>query len=215
MVAGASGQAAATQWLISKGANLEAASHYGYTALHYAALLPRREIVELLLSAGAVPNQIDREGQSPLHLVLNTLPRQATRAREDNSCDPSGYGDEYCYDRDISHGYTGGAGQRAEQDVIVQRTVDALRRHGADVSLRDDRGRTAADILETKNRLDLRWWLDEHSDAPAAIPAGSGATSTDAVASNLGALVLSPRGGGSIAACLSGCFAGPWRSRSA
>lgn len=165
MVASASGQRPAIDWLLSRGATADAVSHYGYTALHYASLLPRLEIVEQLLSAGASPHLTDREGQTPLHVVLNALPRRVER-QEETSCDPAGYGDEYCYDRDTSHGYRHGSTEESERDLRVKRTAEALLRRGASVDVRDGRGRTAAEILDAKNRGDLRGWLESLAARP-------------------------------------------------
>jgi len=137
---------------------VDAASDYGYTALHYAALLPRPELVEVLLAAGASPSRVDQQGQTPLHVTLNALPRRIER-RESSSCDPSGYGDEYCYCVDTSHGYGSGEGE-LEQERSVRRAAEALLRHGASTGVRDERGRAAADILEAKRRPDLLPWLE-------------------------------------------------------
>lgn len=155
-VASASGQAAAARRLLERRAAVDAASHYGYSALHYAALLPRPELVELLLAAGASTELTDKQGQTPLHIVLSALPRRAQR--QESSCDPSGYGDEYCYCRDTSHGYGGSEGD-PEQERGVRRAAEALLLRGASESALDDRGRAAADILEAKCRADLLPWL--------------------------------------------------------
>jgi len=161
IVASASGQAAAAQWLLANGAAIDATSHYGYTALHQAALLPRYEIIDFLLLSGASATQCDREGQTALHLVLKTLPRRVDDSQS-LSCDPSGYGDEYCYARSISHGYNHRSSAReAEHDALVKNTVTLLLRHGADVHACDGQGRTAADVLVQKGRPDLQKWLHE------------------------------------------------------
>jgi len=161
IVASASGQASAAQWLVVNGAAIDSTSHYGYTALHQAALLPRYEIIEFLLLSGASATLCDREGQTALHLVLKTLQRRV----EDTqllSCDPSGYGDEYCYARSTSHGYNHRSSAReAEHDALVKNTVDILLRHGADANACDDQGRTPADLLMQKGRPDLQKWLHE------------------------------------------------------
>ncbi|CAK0827732.1 unnamed protein product, partial [Prorocentrum cordatum] len=179
MVASASGQARAARWLLQHGAAMEVHAHDGgNTALHYAANLPQVTLVELLLEARASPNSTDRQGRAPLHLALTALPRRVEK-EESTSCDPSGYGDEYCYCRDTSGGYGQGG---SAQDSNVRGAVQALLRHGADPGLRDDRGRDAADILDAKGRRDALAWL--------AGPAGPG---PDAAAAAPG---VGPRGGG-------------------
>jgi ankyrin repeat protein len=161
IVASASGQASAAQWLVTNGAAIDATSHYGYTALHQAALLPRYEIMEFLLLSGASATLCDREGQTAVHLVLKTLPRRVDDAQL-LSCDPSGHGDEYCYSRSISHGYNHRSSVReVEHDALVKDTVELLLRHGANANACDGHGRTAADVLVQKGRLDLQKWLQE------------------------------------------------------
>lgn len=163
MVAGASGQVVATRWLAQRGAALDATNHYGFTALHFAAQLPRAEIVEVLLEAGAASNKQDRSGQTPLHVVLNTVPRRAAQLGErrvPTSCDPRGFGDEYCYLRDTSHGYSCSSAQEVEQDSAVKRAVAALLRHGAQADLTDERDRTPQDLLQGKRRPDLSEWFE-------------------------------------------------------
>lgn len=177
MVASASGQVSACEWLIRHGAALDAKSHYGCSGLHHAAMLPRLEIVELLLRAGASPLLTDKEGQTPLHLVLKTVPRRMEK-REQLSCDPSGHGDEYCYDRDISHGYSFDGAHEAVQDALVKDAVRALLAAGADVRTRDGIGRSVDDVLEMKRRPDLRAWL-RGLVGTAALPAAAGAVRDD------------------------------------
>lgn len=160
MIAAASGQGEAVKWLANKKACLDSASHYGYTALHHAAQLPRAVIVEHLLCAGATPNLVDREGQTPLHLAINSVPRCVEKV-VDTSWAPSGFGDEYCYDRIASHGYgTKDHLQDLKQDVAVKSTCLLLVKHGAQVALEDERGRTVAQILDAKHRQDVRAWLE-------------------------------------------------------
>jgi HEAT repeat protein len=58
------------QLLLNAGANPNAKSRDGRSALHGAALQGGFETVQLLLNAGADPNAIDDRGQSPLHQAV-------------------------------------------------------------------------------------------------------------------------------------------------
>eukprot|EP00913_Durusdinium_trenchii_P009062 g8521.t1 len=160
MVAAASGQSAASGWLLAKKAAVDCQTHYGYTALHYAALVPRPEVVRILLDAKARTGSIDREGRTALHAALSTLPSGGRSPTVVTSCDPAGIGDEYCYDHDISHGY-----RRLEQEEmqlrVVKMAVSALLSVRADVELRDGTGRNALDIVKGKRRWELLQWLTE------------------------------------------------------
>mmetsp|Transcript_128000 Transcript_128000/g.239510 ORF Transcript_128000/g.239510 Transcript_128000/m.239510 type:complete len:379 (+) Transcript_128000:88-1224(+) len=161
MVATASGQRAAAEWLVSQSASLDLASHYGYTALHYAAQLPRPPLVEVLLQAGAAPNAVDREGQTPLHLALNSTRRRVTQ-KPQTSFDPSGGdGDEYCYTVDSYQGIGQNDEQESEQDKAVKATVSSLLEYNASTEHRDGQDRKPIDILRAKNRGDLCTWFED------------------------------------------------------
>mmetsp|Transcript_10022 Transcript_10022/g.22486 ORF Transcript_10022/g.22486 Transcript_10022/m.22486 type:complete len:378 (-) Transcript_10022:7-1140(-) len=178
MIASASGQMASTAWLLEKRASVDVASDFGYTALHFASLLPRPDLVECLLGAGssAEASETSTVQHAPIHVVLAAVPaRPAERAmQQSNSCDPSGYGDEYCYDRNISHGYgtvDSAAGQ--QKDEAVRRAVHALLEHGADVDARDAQGRTCDRVLGDKRRPELQAWLAAEVDKQQRKRAGT------------------------------------------
>jgi len=150
IIACASGKVASAKWFLEHGASVEACTHYGHTALHCGALLPHPEIVELLLSFGAAVNAVDNGMATPLHLLFSQLICQELPGR---SNDPSGFGDEYCYcpQMGASLSYS-----PSEEDTLrVKRTASALLQHGADTTLRDQYGRRATDVLESKRRPDL------------------------------------------------------------
>ncbi|CAJ1440230.1 unnamed protein product [Effrenium voratum] len=161
MVAAASGQCAATTWLLQHASAAQSQTHYGYTALHYAALVPRPEVVEILLNGQACPNAKDREGRTALMAALKTLPlgTRPMGPSASTSCDPAGIGDEYCYDHDISHGY-----RRMEQEEThvraVKKAVLALVRCRADIYLQDGNGRSAIDVIQEKRRPDFGQWIE-------------------------------------------------------
>lgn len=132
---------------------------FGQTALHCAALLPRPEIVDLLLLGAASANCVDRQGQTPLHMALTALPRRAKR--EEIAIDPSGdsfHGDEYCYEKNTSHGYS--HHEDGIRDLDVRKTAEALLSHGGNIAVKDYLQRSPSDVLESKHRPDLRVWLE-------------------------------------------------------
>ncbi len=69
LVAAIFGRAEAAKLLIEKGANINARSNDGATALHAAAFFCHTEIVKLLLGKGAVVNAKNIRGETPLDSV--------------------------------------------------------------------------------------------------------------------------------------------------
>jgi ankyrin repeat protein len=59
------------QLLLDKGANVNAKSKGGNTALHTGALQGGLKVVQLLLKAGADPNAVNDSGESPLHMAVS------------------------------------------------------------------------------------------------------------------------------------------------
>lgn len=55
--------------LISKGANVNAAGHKGWTPLASAAYSGYKDLAELLISKGANVNAVDKKGRTPLDLA--------------------------------------------------------------------------------------------------------------------------------------------------
>jgi len=55
--------------LLGRGANVDAESSDGRTALHLASYEGRTEIVRLLLDHGANPDAKDKEGRTPMEVV--------------------------------------------------------------------------------------------------------------------------------------------------
>jgi len=161
MVATASGQVESATWLIEHDADVNARSFYGFTPLLHAAQLPRYELVSYLLRSRASPSCVDLLGQSPLHVACKSLSSRVVRVEK--SQDLSGWGDEYCYEQDTSHGSYGNrmtGAQETEQELAVRQTASELILCGADLDARDDSGRSVGEILEMKNRSDMRVALE-------------------------------------------------------
>jgi len=164
MVASASGQAATASELLRQRASVNSRSHYGFTPLHHAVQLPFFELADLLLQAGSSTNIVNLQDQTPLHIVLNLL-SQRSPTELDSCCDPSGFGDEHCYLKDVSsYGFRNGtATQHVKRDGDVLKTAEALLYFGGAGSshMRDCQGRSARDILKQKHRHELLGWLEK------------------------------------------------------
>ena len=72
LVAATFGRAEAAKFLIEKGANVNASSNDGATALHGAAFFCHAEIVKLLLDRGAIVNAKNIRGETPLDAVAGS-----------------------------------------------------------------------------------------------------------------------------------------------
>ena len=60
--------------LIERGVNVNARDRYGNAPLHYAARLKRPELIEMLLDAGAEIDPANKDGLTPLRLMLVSKP---------------------------------------------------------------------------------------------------------------------------------------------
>ena len=58
--------------LIEFGVDVNARDYYGNTPLHYAARLKKSELIEMLLNAGAEIDPVNKDGLTPLRLMLLT-----------------------------------------------------------------------------------------------------------------------------------------------
>jgi len=70
MLAAFDNKKAMVDLLLKHGAGLKERGHKGYSVMHYAVLGGSEEIVTTLLNAGANPNAMDEQGETPLHLKL-------------------------------------------------------------------------------------------------------------------------------------------------
>jgi ankyrin repeat protein len=63
------------KFLVERGADVNAAGQYGWTALHAAAYQGMNDVIEYLVSKGAKIDQKDQFGQTPLSISLSVLTR--------------------------------------------------------------------------------------------------------------------------------------------
>ena len=160
--------------LLERGANVNARAVDGSTPLFYAAEQDRGAVVALLLERGADPNLPGRKGLRPLAAAAFNGSTESVDALMKFGADPNALDDDgsaaiiyaaaHGYspvvaallqagvdvNRRYAHGLTAlmwAAGYDASAGVDdVDATIGTLIDHGAALDLRDDRGKTAADI---------------------------------------------------------------------
>ena len=168
------GKMAVAALLIDRGANTNARSVDGSTPLFYAAEADRAAMMRLLIDRGADPNIPGRKGIRPLAASAYTGSAGSVDLLLKHGADPNALDDDgksamiYAAGRayapvvelliaagvDVNRRYAHGltalmwaAGHDASAGVDdVEATLKALIDHGAALDLKDDRGKTAADI---------------------------------------------------------------------
>jgi ankyrin repeat protein len=168
------GKTAVATLLIERGANVNARAVDGSTPLFYAAEADRAAMARLLLDRGADPNIPGRKGARPLAAAAYNGSAASVELLLKRGADPNALDDEgksamiyaagraYApvvelliaagveVNRRYAHGLTAlmwAAGHDASAGVDdVEATMKLLIDRGADLSLKDDRGKTAADI---------------------------------------------------------------------
>jgi ankyrin repeat protein len=160
--------------LLERGANVNARSVDGSTPLFYAAEQDRGAVIALLLERGADPNLPGRKGVRPLAAAAFNGSTESVAELMKFGADPNALDDDgsgaivyaagHGYasvvalllqagvdvNRRYAHGLTAlmwAAGHDASTGVDdVDATIKTLIEHGAALDLKDDRGKTAADI---------------------------------------------------------------------
>jgi uncharacterized protein len=168
------GKIAVAALLLDRGANVNTRAVDGSTPLFYAAEADRAAMARLLLDRGADPNLPGRKGVRPLAAAAYNGSAEGVELLLKRGADPNALDDEgksamvyaagraYAsivalmiaagveVNRRYAHGLTAlmwAAGHDASAGVDdVEATMKLLIDRGADLSLKDDRGKTAADI---------------------------------------------------------------------
>jgi ankyrin repeat protein len=168
------GKIALAALLLDRGAGVNARAVDGSTPLFYAAEADRGAVIRLLVDQGADPNIPGRKGVRPLAAAAYNGSADSVEFLLKHGADPNALDDDgksamiYAVGRayapvvelligagvDVNRHYAHGltalmwaAGHDASAGVEdVEATLKALIDHGAAVELRDDRGKTAADI---------------------------------------------------------------------
>lgn len=120
--------------LIAAGSDLKQTDASGWSALMYASTVSSDFPVQLLLKAGADPNQSSPQGDTPL--MVNAL---------------SGYWNEDLVKAGANVNAQNKDGQTALMILVLQDEFDQIRaalQAGADASMKDAKGRTALDYLK-------------------------------------------------------------------
>ena len=166
--------------LIDRGADVNARAVDGSTPLFYAAEADRAAMMRLLIDRGADPNIPGRKGLRPLAAAAYTGSAGSVELLLKHGADPNALDDDsrsamiYAAGRayapivelliaagaDVNGRYAHGltalmwaAGHDASAGVAdVEATLKALIDHGAALDLKDDRGKTAAEIARDLGR---------------------------------------------------------------
>ncbi len=141
--AGAAGNKAMIELLLSKGAEINAASKSGETALHAATARGFKSVVELLLAHHADVNARDKHKYTPLHRAASAAKREMVQLLIDHGADVNASGEG---------GYTPlHAAARQGNSDIIQLLID----HKADVNAADQKGLTPLLTAVSSDKMDL------------------------------------------------------------
>jgi ankyrin repeat protein/beta-lactamase regulating signal transducer with metallopeptidase domain len=132
-------QRAIIEFLIAKGADVNAGGEWNDPPLHYAAVHGHKGLVELLLAKGAGVNSEDNGGKTALHDAARQGHRDIVELLINKGADVDAkYGDdETALHRAAANGY--------------EEVVELLATHGADINARDKYGRTPLFRAVSKN----------------------------------------------------------------
>ncbi|XP_061173125.1 ankyrin repeat and protein kinase domain-containing protein 1-like [Saccostrea echinata] len=82
LIACRAGNEAVARWLIDRGANVHACDYSGRGTLHFAAWNYSISLIQLLVSKSVKINGKDRDGNTPLHLMLSNTSLESTALEE-------------------------------------------------------------------------------------------------------------------------------------
>jgi len=138
--------------LLEHGANPNIQDKDGYTPLHYAAWKGHLKVVELLLEHGANPNIQKHDGETPLHLAVWEGHLKVVELLLEHGANPNIQENKYGYTplHDAVNRCLKNKFGRTPLHFTVSRyhVVDVVRvllDHGADPTIRDNKGRTPLD----------------------------------------------------------------------
>ncbi|KAJ3112979.1 hypothetical protein HDU96_003940 [Phlyctochytrium bullatum] len=127
----------AVNWILRKGANT-ASTAKGCTAMHLACMTGMPEMVTMLKEAGAEIDALDGEGNTPLHLAIQSMPRMVAVLLE-HGANPNAVGPDHLTPLHLA---ARSFGKDSFWDICEQLLV-----HGACGKSLDNNGRTPLHIL--------------------------------------------------------------------
>jgi ankyrin repeat protein len=168
LCAAGSGDAKAVREYLATGVPVDTANELGYTALMSAARSYRIELVDWLIENGADVNAITTDGQSVLHAAVGETPSQPDRQ---GAC--------------VASLLIAGAKPDVQTPVghspLMQaawfgcvNAVKSLLAHNSDINLKDQQGKTAAEIAASRGHDGIRQILTQAHKATATKARDSG-----------------------------------------
>ncbi|KIX98765.1 uncharacterized protein Z520_05226 [Fonsecaea multimorphosa CBS 102226] len=132
------------EFLLSRGASVEAEGYHGWRALHIAASLGNLELVNLCLTHGALVNTVTNTRQTPLHKAASSGSVAVVRRLLSAGADPVATNER---------GMTALHIAAHQNDISIVRLLVGY--HNVDVLARDRQGMTAAMWAERSAHLDV------------------------------------------------------------
>lgn len=156
-MAAAAFQRPIAELLVAHGADCRAKNRRGAQPLHYAAdanhwqPAAQAETIEYLLSVGAAPNALDKNGVAPLHRAVRTRSLPAVRALLDGGADSrapnqSGSTPLHLAVQTTGRGGSGSEHARQQQAGIIRLLLE----RGASPTDTDGRGRTVSQAVASE-----------------------------------------------------------------
>lgn len=153
-MAGAAFRRPMAMLLVAHGADCHAKNRLGAQPLHYAAdtnhwePTAQAETIEYLLSIGADPNAVEKNGVAPLHRAVRTRSLPAVRALLDGGANPrarnkSGSTPLHLAVQTTGRGGSGGEHARQQQSAIIS----LLMERGASPSDKDGSGKQVSQVV--------------------------------------------------------------------